>query len=231
MSDISIGVAFVAGLLSFLSPCVLPLVPVYLGSLAGPEVLDVEDKRSRVPVFIHSLCFVIGFSIIFMLLGAGAGLVGFALAAHIVVIREIAGILLIFFGLFMLAALKVPWLNYEKRLAASHGVATGYLRSLLTGGIFSLAWTPCVGPALGGILALASSSGTIWQGSILLGIYSLGLGIPFLIIGLAFDSVTPLLRNIRRYATVIYVVSGLLLIGAGILILTNVDLVLGIIQW
>lgn len=231
MSDISIGVAFVAGLLSFLSPCVLPLVPVYLGSLAGPEVLDIEDKRSRMPVFFHSLSFVIGFSIVFMLLGAGAGLVGFALAAHIVVIRKIAGILLIFFGLFMLAALKVPWLNYEKRLAASRGVATGYLRSLLTGGIFSLAWTPCVGPVMGGILALASSSGTIWQGSFLLGVYSLGLGIPFLIIGLAFDSVMPLLRNIRRYSTVIYVVSGLLLIGAGILILTNVDLVLGIIQW
>ena len=129
--------------------------------------------------------------------------------------------LLIVFGVFLLVALKVPWLNFEKRLAPSRGTTIGYLRSFLTGGIFSLAWTPCVGPILGGILALALASETAWQGAYLLATYSLGLGLPFLAIGAAFDSVTPWLKRIYRYSTAIYIFSGILLIGVGILILTN----------
>ena len=221
MEEISFLIAFSAGLLSFLSPCVLPLVPVYLASLAGPEIFDAKATRKRMPLFLHSLSFVIGFSIVFTILGAGVGLVGFAISAHLVIIRQIAGSLLIVFGLFILAALKVPWLNFEKHLAPSQSVTTGYLRSFLTGGIFSLAWTPCVGPILGGILTLALGSETAWQGAYLLAIYSLGLGLPFLIMGIAFDSITPLLKRIRRYSTVIYIISGLLLIATGILILTN----------
>jgi len=221
MEEISFLVAFSAGLLSFLSPCVLPLVPVYLASLAGPEIFDAKATRKRMPLFLHSLSFVIGFSIVFTILGAGVGLVGFAISAHLVIMRQIAGSLLIVFGLFILAALKVPWLNFEKHLAPSQSVTTGYLRSFLTGGIFSLAWTPCVGPILGGILTLALGSETAWQGAYLLAIYSLGLGLPFLIMGIAFDSITPLLKRIRRYSTVIYIISGLLLIATGILILTN----------
>jgi len=121
----------------------------------------------------------------------------------------------------MLAALKVPWLNYEKRLKPSLGTTTGYLRSFLTGSIFSLAWTPCVGPILGGILTLAGGSGIVWYGTLLLAVYSLGLGLPFLIIGVAFDAITPLLRRIYRYSTAIYIFSGVLLIAVGILVLTN----------
>ncbi len=214
-------VAFSAGLLSFISPCVLPLVPVYLASLCGPEILEPEAKRGRVTIFLHSLSFVIGFSMVFIILGAGAGLAGFAISSNIVLLRLISGSLLIAFGLFMLAAIKFPWLNYEKRLALSSGSTTGYLRSLLTGAIFSLAWTPCVGPILGGILTLALSSEAAWRGAYLLAVYSLGLGLPFLIIGAAFDSMTPLLKRIRGYSTPIYILGGLLLIAAGILILTN----------
>jgi len=221
MEEISLLVAFGAGLLSFLSPCVLPLVPVYLASLAGPEIFDDKITRKRMPVFLHSLSFVIGFSIVFTILGAGAGLVGLAISSHLAVIRQIAGSLLIVFGLFILAALKVPWLNYEKRLSSSLGTTTSYLRSLLTGGIFSLAWTPCVGPILGGILTLALGSETAGQGAYLLAIYSLGLGIPFLTIGIAFDFITPLLKRIYRYSSLIHIISGLLLIAVGILILTN----------
>ena len=221
MEEISFLVAFSAGLLSFLSPCVLPLVPVYLASLVGPEIFDARVTRKRMPIFLHSFSFVIGFSIVFTILGAGAGLAGFAISAHLVVIRQIAGSLLIVFGLFILAALKVPWLNFERRLTPSQSVATGYLRSFLTGGIFSLAWTPCVGPTLGGILTLAMGSGTAWQGAYLLAVYSLGLGLPFLLIGVAFDSITPLLKHIHRYSAAIYIISGLLLIAVGILILTN----------
>lgn len=221
MENIPLLIAFSAGLLSFLSPCVLPLVPVYLASLYGPEIFEPAAKRNRIPVFLHSLSFVIGFSIVFISLGVGAGLAGSALSAHLVVVRKIAGSLLIAFGLFMLIARKAPWLNYEKRLAPSRSMATGYLRSFLTGAIFSLAWTPCVGPVLGGILTLAATSETVWHGAYLLAIYSLGLGVPFLIIGAAFDSVTPLLKRISRYSGLIYIISGVLLIAVGILILTN----------
>lgn len=221
MENLSPLVAFGAGLLSFLSPCVLPLVPVYLASLAGPDIFDSKAVRRRLPVFLHSLSFVIGFSIVFVILGAVVGLAGFALSAHIEIIRKIAGSLLIAFGLFMLFALKVPWLNYERRLASSHNMATGYLRSFLTGAIFCLAWTPCVGPLLGSILALAWSSETAWHGAYLLAIYSLGLGLPFLIIGIAFDFIIPPLRKLSRYSGIIYIISGILLITVGILILTD----------
>jgi len=221
MEPISLLIAFGAGLASFLSPCVLPLVPVYLASLCGPEIFEPKVHRIRMPIFLHSLSFVIGFSIVFILLGAGAGLAGFAIGAHLVIVRQIAGSLLIVFGLFLLAAQRVPWLNYEKRLTPSRGITTGYLRSTLTGGIFSLAWTPCVSPILGGILALALGSETTWYGAYLLAVYSLGLGLPFLIVGAAFDSITPLLKRIHRYSTAIYIFSGALLIAVGILILTN----------
>ncbi len=214
-------VAFGAGLVSFLSPCVLPLVPVYLASIAGPEIFETKTKRSRLSISLHSLTFVIGFSIVFTLWGAGAGLIGSAFVAYSSVIRQIAGSLLIAFGLFMLAALKVPWLNYEKRLNSSMSATSGYLRSFLTGSIFCLAWTPCVGPILGGILTLALDSATVWRGACLLGIYSMGLGLPFVLMGVAFDSITPLLKRIYRYATAIYVFSGVLLITVGILILAN----------
>jgi len=221
MPSISIIAAFTAGLLSFLSPCVVPLVPVYLASLVGPEILETKASRRRIPIFLHSLSFVAGFSIIFVTLGAIAGLTGFAINPSSALLNKIAGGLVIAFGLFMLAALKIPWLNYEKRLSPSLGSTTGYLRSLLTGAIFSLAWTPCVGPILGGILTLALGSETAWHGAYLLAIYSLGLGLPFLIIGAAFDSISPLLRRIHRYSNLIYIISGLLLIAIGALILTN----------
>lgn len=221
MGEISLLVAFSAGLLSFLSPCVIPLVPVYLASLCGPEIFNTEVNRKRIPVFLHSLSFVIGFSIVFSLWGAGAGLIGSALTSHADLIRKIVGSLLIAFGLLMLASQKVPWLNYEKRLAPPKSMATGYLRSLLTGSIFSLAWIPCVGPILAGIVTLALSSETAGQGAYLLAIYSLGLGLPFLMVGAIFDTVTPLLRRIHRYSRLTYVVASALLIAMGILTLTN----------
>jgi cytochrome c-type biogenesis protein len=219
MQDITLLVAFGAGLASFLSPCVLPVVPVYLASLSGPEIF--EGKTSRISTFLHSLSFVAGFTIVFMVLGVSAGLAGFAIGSYLPIIREIAGSLLIALGLFMLAALKVPWLNYERRLTQSTGRATGYLRSFLTGSLFSFAWTPCVGPILGGILTLAWASETALNGAYLLAVYSLGLGLPFLIIGATLDSAKPLLRRIYRYSGLIHIAGGILLIAVGILILTN----------
>jgi cytochrome c-type biogenesis protein len=213
-------IAFGTGLLAFISPCVLPLVPVYLANVCGAEILESEASRSRFPILFHSLSFVAGFTLIFTALGAGVGLAGFALGSHQLILK-IGGSLLIVFGLFLLASLKFPWLNYEKRLAPSLGATTGYLRSLLIGALFSLAWTPCIGGLLGGALGVALISGSAGRGAYLMAIFSLGLGIPFLVIGVAFDYLRPLLKRIHRYSTWSYIVSGLLLITVGILILTN----------
>ncbi|MFC1949125.1 cytochrome c biogenesis CcdA family protein [Chloroflexota bacterium] len=215
------GIAFAAGLASFLSPCVLPLAPVYLASLTGPEIFEAGVKRRRLSVFLHSLSFVIGFTVVFSLWGAGAGWIGSTLIAYSYVIRQVVGILLIVFGVLMLASLKIPWLNYERRLNPSLGITSGYLRSFLTGSIFCLAWTPCLGWQITSILSLAGGSGTVLRGTYLLAVYSLGLGLPFLAMGIAFDFLAPLVRKIYRYSSWIYIVSGLLLIAVGILILTN----------
>ncbi|MFC1971644.1 cytochrome c biogenesis CcdA family protein [Chloroflexota bacterium] len=218
--NITLAGAFIGGIVSFLSPCVLPMVPVYLGSLTGPGIF--EARGIRLPVFLHSLSFVIGFSVIFVLLGAVVGLTGYALNPNYGLLSKIAGSLLIVFGLFILAAFKVPWLNFEKRLSPSLGNTTGYLRSFLIGAVFPLAWTACVAPILGSILTIAAFPASAWQGAYLLAVYSLGLGLPFLIIGFAFDSFLPWLKRLQRYSGVIHIISGLLLIVVGMLFLTGI---------
>jgi len=219
--SVSLVVAFSAGILSFVSPCVLPLVPVYLAVISGQSVGGARAGRRRLPLLLHSLFFVIGFTLVFVLLGTGAGLAGAALAEYRPLIRSVSGSLLVAFGIFMLAATRVPRLNFEKRFSPKLGRTTGYSRSILIGGLFAVGWTPCVGPILGGIFFLALNTETAAQGSGLLAVYSLGLGIPFLALGVAFDALSPLLRRISRYSTLIYVVSGLLLIGVGAAMLAN----------
>jgi cytochrome c-type biogenesis protein len=217
--NITLAVAFGGGLLSFLSPCVLPMVPVYLATMYGPGVF--EQKGMRLPVLLHSVSFVLGFSVVFTLLGAIVGLTGYAINPDYSLLGKIAGSLLIAFGVFMLASTRVPWLNYEKRLSPSLGSTTGYLRSFFIGAAFSVTWTACVGPILGGILTMAMSGTTAWHGAYLLAFYSLGLGLPFIIVGAAFDFLLPWLKRINRYSGIIHIISGLLLIIVGILILTN----------
>ncbi len=221
MENLSLIIAFGAGLLSFLSPCVVPLVPAYMASLAGPQVLEKPVPRGRLPLFFHSLSFVTGFSLVFTTLGAIAGLTGYAVSPSVAFLNLVSGSLLIAFGLFMLASLVIPGLNFEKRFSPSLGRTTGYLRSFLVGAVFAMAWTACVGPILAGILALALNSATAWSGAYLLVFYSLGLGVPFLVIGIAFDFFTPLLRRVQQYSRIIYVVSGLLLITVGVMALLN----------
>jgi len=164
---------------------------------------------------------VLGFTVIFTLLGAGAGLLGLAVAEHIALIRRIAGSLMILMGLVLLLSIKIPWLNFEKRIDAGDGGKTGYWRSFITGAVFALGWTPCVGPILGGILALALGTGTALKGAYLLIIYSFGLGLPFLIIGVAFDARRPYLTWLQRYSGAIHVVSGVLMIIVGILVVLD----------
>lgn len=219
--QVTLGVAFAAGLASFLSPCVVPLVPVYLASLVGPGIFEATAKRRRLPIFLHSISFVLGFSLVFTMMGTLVGLAGIVINPNSPLVQKVAGGLLIVFGLFMLVALKVPWLNYERRLNPSLGNTVGYLRSFLIGAIFPVAWIPCTSWILGGILMLAGTSGTAWNGAYLLAIYSLGLGLPFLAVGVAFDFIAPLLKIINRYSNWVYIISGLLLIMVGVLILTN----------
>ena len=221
MENISVITAFVAGLASFLLPCVLPLAPIYLAILAGPEILEPGADKKNVRIFLHSLTFVAGFSAVFVGLGAGAGLAGLAISINFSLLKQVAGILLIVFGTLFLLSQKVPKLNFQKRLTPSQSTKTGYIRSFATGAIFSMVSMTCATYILGGILMLAAASATAWRGASLLAFYSLGLGIPFLIIGAAFDRVTPLLKRIQRHSKAVYITSGAVLIALGILVTTG----------
>ena len=218
-NTVSLAVAFGGGLLSFLSPCVLPMVPVYLVSLYGPELF--ERRGFRPAVLLHAVSFVAGFTIVFVLLGAIAGITGYAVVPDYYLLSKIAGGLLIAFGLFILLSTRIPWLNFERHLAPRLGTSTGYLRSIVIGAVFSVSWTACVGPILGSILALAATQTTAWQGAYLLAVYSLGLGLPFLIIGAGFDYLLPFMKRLNRHSGTIRIISGVLLVIVGILILTG----------
>jgi cytochrome c-type biogenesis protein len=221
MENLSPLVAFIGGLASLLSPCILPMVPVYIASISTPGILQGGVTGRRLTVFFQSLSFIVGFSLVFIVLGSGVGFIGFVVGSHQLLVRRITGSLMIVFGLFILAATRISGLNYEKRLSPGNNVYGSYLHSLIIGILFALAWTPCVGPVLGGILSLALGSGSALQGAYLLAFYSLGLALPFLIIGLVFDSILPILKRIARYSIYIYIFSGLLLIIIGILVLID----------
>jgi cytochrome c-type biogenesis protein len=218
MPSITFLAAFVAGILSFLAPCILPLVPVYLANIAGTSVLtpDLADRRR---IILHTISFIVGFSLVFIALGASLGLVGAAVPQGL--LEKVAGALLIAFGAFLVVATRVPWLNYERRLDFARARGTGYLRSLLIGIIFSLGWIPCVGPILGGILTLAASSQTVWQGVYLLLAYCLGLGLPFIAVGLLLGAASRYLRWFSRHGFITSMIAAALLIGVGILMLTG----------
>jgi len=218
MDNVSIWAAFGAGVASFVSPCVLPMVPVYLASLAGPEILE-RSSASRWPLFLHALSFVLGMGLVFTLTGALAGLVGININPNSPAVQKISGGLLIFFGLFMIGAGFIPWLNFEKRLTPKASARTGYFRSFFVGAAFTVAWTPCYGPILGSVLTLAGTSETAGKGALLLAVYSLGLGLPFLVIGAFFSTLMPLLKRIGRFSRWIYFASGALIAVAGILLL------------
>ena len=217
VDGLSLTVAFGAGVLSFLLPCVLPLGLVYIVNLTGSASLTPEIDRRRTTI--HAVSFVTGFTLVFAGLGASAGLLGAAIPTG--VLFRIAGSVLVAFGVWLLAARRVPRLNYEMRLRGPVGRRSGYLRSLGLGAAFSLGWTPCVGPVLAGILTLASGSQTALQGSYLLLAYSLGLGVPFIAIGLAMGAAGPVLRGLNRHSDTVSTFSAVMLIAVGIMLLTG----------
>jgi cytochrome c-type biogenesis protein len=204
--------------LSFLSPCILPLVPVYLANIAGASVLTPE-LADRKHIFLHTISFIVGFSLVFTALGASLGLLGAAVPQG--VLEKVAGALLITFGIFLIAATKVPWLNYEKRLDFGKAKGTGYLRSLLIGVVFSLGLTPCTSPQLGGVLTMVANSQTVWQKAYPLLAYCLGLGLPFIAVGLAWGTASRYVKWLSRHAFVTSIAAAVLLISIGILMLTG----------
>jgi cytochrome c-type biogenesis protein len=220
MENVSFWASLGAGLASFITPCVLPLVPVYLATLAGPQILD-EAQYRRLPLFLHALCFVLGFTVIFTLMGAIVGLAGIHINFNSPVARWISGGVLVLFGLFMLASQYIPALGRTMRFTPKVGQTTSYARSFLIGGAFTIAWTPCISPILGSVMMMAMASETAWHGAFLLVVYSLGLGIPFLLIGAFFGYLSPLLRKLGRASVVIYLVSAAILIIVGILVIAG----------
>ncbi len=211
-------VAFAAGLLSFLSPCVLPLVPSYIGFLTGMTLTEVVGRRRA--ALVHAILFVAGFSLIFILLGASATALGRALNQYQVWIQRVGGILIIGFGLVCLGVVKADFLMRERRVQMEDR-PVGYLGSMLVGMAFAAGWTPCIGPVLGAILGLAASSSDLARGTLLLVAYSAGLAVPFLLAALALESFLGWFQRFRRYLPWVMRVSGALLVFVGILMVTG----------
>lgn len=219
--DVPFTLAVAAGFLSFLSPCVLPLVPAYIGYLGG-QVATVEGPAPpRRRTFLHGVFFVLGFSAIFVALGAAASGIGQLFYAFRDLLTKIGGVIIIVFGIHTLGLLKIPFLNYDTRRHYQPRPELGYASSALMGFFFGAGWSPCVGAVLGAILTLAINEATVGRGALLLLGYSLGLGIPFLLMALGISQASHVLRRTRRAMRVVTVVSGVFLVMLGVLILTN----------
>jgi cytochrome c-type biogenesis protein len=221
--NVTLFAAFIAGVLSFISPCVLPLIPGYISFVSGASLEDMRGggtTSSRRQVLITSLAFVIGFSLVFVALGASASAVGKFLFRNAPVLEKIAGAIIIIFGLHLMGIFRLRFLEVEKRVQSNRKPA-GPLGAMLVGFAFAFGWTPCIGPILGGILLVAGSKETVGEGVLLLAVYSLGLGVPFLLTSLAIDRFFLVSKAIRKHYHTIELVSGGLLVAVGVLIFTN----------
>lgn len=229
MIELSIGfvvASFFAGLLTFLAPCTLPLVPAYLGFISGVDQGALKNpetaREARRKIFFNGLSFIMGFSLVFIAFGVLAGFAGTALAPYRIWLARIGGVLVILFGLFMLGFFKLPFFQSDKRIPIPKWLTLGKpSTSLFIGGTFALGWTPCVGPILGSILLLAGTSGTAFTGGLMLTVFSIGLAIPFLLIALAFSKATAYIDSISKYLKAVSVIGGVFLILLGLLLATD----------
>lgn len=223
--------AFIAGILTFLAPCTLPLVPAYLGFISGSSAKDMQDPSKmaviRKLVFINGIFYVLGFSLVFISLGLLFGLGGVALAKYQTLLTQIGGGFVIFFGLYLMGILnKIPGLNtllsseHRFRLPASLTPGTPH-SSFVFGATFAFGWTPCVGPILGSILLLASSTTTALQGAILLSVFSFGLALPFLVIAFGIGHASQTIRKLSKILPYISFIGGVFLLILGVLLLTD----------
>jgi cytochrome c-type biogenesis protein len=216
--SLGLVVAFAAGVLSFLSPCVLPLVPSYLGFLTGLSLDEMGGRRRA--ALTHAIAFVAGFTIVFLLLGASATALGRVLNYHRVWLERIGGLLIVFFGLVCMGVVRIRALQAERRLHLQQK-PLGYLGSVFVGMAFGAGWTPCIGPILGGIFTLASAADTLGRGMALLGAYSAGLAVPFLLAAWAVDGFLAWFQRFRQYLPWVMRASGALLVVVGLLLMTG----------
>lgn len=216
--------AFIAGLLSFLSPCVLPLIPSYITYITGLSLADLQAEHPshivRRKAMLHALAFIAAFTMVFVLLGASATLAGSFLQEHIGAVRRVGGVLIILFGIHVTGLMPFRFLLGEKRIQL-HRKPAGYVGSFLVGLAFSAGWTPCIGPILASILMVAATEGSVVRGITLLLLYSLGLGIPFFISALAMHQFMVVFNRFKKFIRVFEICTGLFLMLVGILIFTN----------
>jgi cytochrome c-type biogenesis protein len=226
IENVTLFAAFLAGLLSFISPCVLPLIPVYLGYLTGSTIVGV-DPPPRKLVFSHALIFVAGFTFVFVVVfGAPVGFLGGALGKLADYMVWVGGLLLIVFGLHTMGLVTIPFFNMQKRLEYGHGQTPSYIRSGLVGMTFAAGWTPCIGPLLGVILTLAIQGQNVGLAMFYLFVYSMGLAVPFLVTAWMLTAATSQLRKLNRYMGLIERVSGAFVAVIGILLVTGTFTVL-----
>lgn len=221
--SVSIGLAFVAGLLSFVSPCVLPLVPSYVTFITGmtlDELSAGERNAARARAAVHATLFVLGFSIVFVTLGATATALGTVIRRSLPLIQQIGGVAIAAFGLYLIGVLRLPWLMRERRLHLSSKPA-GFAGSVLVGIAFGAGWTPCIGPVLASILLYAGAAASMSRGMILLGAYALGLGVPFFIAAVGFNWYLAGARRLLRWLRPLEIGAGVLLIVIGALLFTG----------
>ena len=225
VSQVSLFAAFSAGLLSFISPCVLPLVPSYLSYITGLSVEKLSNIEEREHfkslIIMNSLLFIAGFSSVFIAFGASASLIGQLLYEYQDVMRKVGGILIILFGLYLVGILRLSFFMTERRLVHFETRPVGYLGSFLIGMAFAAGWTPCVGPVLGAILAYASTTESMSGGILLLSAYSLGLGLPFFLTAFGMDRFLSYFKSLRSYLGGVSIVSGGLLILVGVMLFTD----------
>lgn len=228
IENVTLLAAFGAGLLSFISPCVLPLIPGYLSYISGQSLDEMRGTGAvaattpavRNRVLLSSAAFIIGFSLVFVALGASASAIGQFMMSRLTILGRIAGAIIILFGLHTMGLLRIDWLYQEKRVQTNKRPA-GFIGAMLVGVAFAFGWTPCIGPILAGILAIAAAQNTIGQGVKLLLAYSLGLAIPFFAAALAINRFFAAFARIRKHYHFIELTSGALLVIIGILIFTN----------
>lgn len=217
--NVTLLIAFAAGLLSFASPCVLPLVPVYLGHMVSVSSA-LPGSRERRATLLHAAVFVAGFSLVFVIFWTSIAALGFVLLDNARYIREAAGGILVFMGLHLLGVITIPFMERQYTITAEAS-RPGYPRSLLMGVTFAAGWTPCIGPVLGSIIGLALTEGTAGNVALLLVAYSAGLGVPFLAVAFAAEPVSGWMKRQRRVRAIVPVASGLLVVAVGVLMLTN----------
>ncbi|MEI7542886.1 MAG: cytochrome c biogenesis protein CcdA [bacterium] len=223
-TNVSLLTAFVAGLLSFLSPCVLPLIPGYISFISGASLQELSSttdiKKVRKKVLLNSIAFVIGFSVVFILLGASATAISKLMLKYLRPVSIIAGVVIIIIGLHTMGVFKIAALYSEKRFQ-TNTKPVNVFGSFVIGLAFAFGWTPCIGPILAGILAIAAAQHTVWKGIQLLIVYSLGLGIPFMITAYSITLFFKLFDKIKKYLNIIEWIAGLLLVVIGILMITG----------